>query len=113
MAMQFSLEFAYQNRRAMSHGVKKAFHSHLDFQIIDEINIRHNCATPYILADGPEVTRHRKKSATAASINTIGIIPGTQESSSFIVKGKGSPTYSSPAPTVQGGDAPAPWPKRN
>jgi len=87
-AMSFCLDFAYQNRLAMSNDVTLAFAEHLDFKISQEINIHHNYAEPYFLENGDEIILHRK-GATKATKDTIGIIPGSQGSSSFIVKGKG------------------------
>lgn len=89
-AMQFCLEFAYQNRKAMSADIQSVFQKHLDFKITQEINIHHNYAIPYVTQDGTEVILHRK-GATEATKDTLGIIPGTQGSSSFIVRGKGEP----------------------
>lgn len=88
--MEFCLDFAYQNRLAMSNDVKEAFGRYLDYQVLEEINIHHNYATPYLLENGEEVILHRK-GATKATRNTIGIIPGSQGSLSYIVKGKGEP----------------------
>ena len=89
-AMNFCLKFAYHNRLAMSNDVREAFSSQLDFQVLEEINIHHNYAVPYRLKNGEEVILHRK-GATEATSDTIGIIPGSQGSPSFIVKGLGEP----------------------
>ena len=87
-AMQFCLDFAFQNRKVMSNDVEAAFREHIDFRIVQEINIHHNYAMPFTVADGTEVILHRK-GATEATRDTIGIIPGSQGSPSFIVRGKG------------------------
>lgn len=87
-AMQFCLDFAYQNRKAMSDDVESFFKEHLDCRILQAINIHHNYAIPYLTQDGTEVILHRK-GATEATPDTIGIIPGSQGSPSFIVGGKG------------------------
>ena len=89
-AMNFCLDFAYHNRKAMSMDVQQAFAQHTDFEILEEINIHHNYAIPYTLENGAEVMLHRK-GATEARSDTIGIIPGSQGSPSFIVRGKGNP----------------------
>lgn len=87
-AMQFCLDFAYQNRKAMSDDVESVFKEYLDCKILQAINIHHNYAIPYVTQDGTEVILHRK-GATEATRDTIGIIPGSQGSPSFIVGGKG------------------------
>ncbi len=89
-AMNFCLGFALANRRVMSRDVRDAFALWLDFQVLDEINIHHNYAARYVLANGEEVILHRK-GATEATVDTVGIVPGSQGSSSFIVRGRGEP----------------------
>ena len=89
-AMNFCLEYAFQNRKCMSRQVKAAFSGCLDFEILDEINIHHNYAMPYPMQNSEAAILHRK-GATEATRDTIGIIPGSQGSSLFIVRGKGEP----------------------
>ncbi len=87
--MNLCLEFAYANRQAMLHHIKNAFlevEPQVEFQ--SEINIHHN----YVALENhynQNVWVHRK-GATLANTNTIGIIPGSQGTSSYIVQGKGS-----------------------
>lgn len=89
-AMNFCLAYAQQNRKAMSDDIEAAFRDFLDFNILQEINVHHNYAIPYSMADGTEVILHRK-GATEASKGAIGIIPGSQGTPSYIVQGMGEP----------------------
>ena len=83
--MQYCVDFALANRKHMMHTI-------CDIMNVDPtemINIAHNYAR---LENhfGVNVYTHRK-GATLASKNTIGIIPGSQGTKSYIVKGKGNP----------------------
>lgn len=85
--MYYCVEFALANRRVM---MNKMIESVIEtiglFSMGDIINIAHNYAAlehHY----GTNVLVHRK-GATKATIDTIGIIPGSQGSASYIVKGK-------------------------
>lgn len=86
--MKYALDFAYANRLHMLENVKKAFG---DAGVVctfeKEINIHHNYA---VLENhfGKNVWIHRK-GATSAREGELGIIPGSQGTSSYIVKGKG------------------------
>jgi tRNA-splicing ligase RtcB (3'-phosphate/5'-hydroxy nucleic acid ligase) len=96
--MNYCVEFALANRKLMMDRVKNIFR-----EVFNEpngkntptlfeggmINIAHNYAS---LENhmGKNLWIHRK-GATLASENTIGIIPGSQGTSSYIVKGKGNP----------------------
>jgi tRNA-splicing ligase RtcB len=97
--MQYCVDFAFANRKLMMERCKKAFLYHagkysdvqlktigIEFDPI--INIAHNYAT---LENhfGENVWVHRK-GATLAREGTIGIIPGSQGSKSYIVRGKGN-----------------------
>ena len=90
--MQYCLEFALANRKLMMKRILKIFGYEDDYiQYVLEtnmINIHHNYAS---LENhyGKNVWVHRK-GATSAREGEIGIIPGSQGTSSYIVKGKGN-----------------------
>jgi len=86
--MNYCLEFAYANRKQMLENIKKAFLAVVDCTFESEINIHHNYAT---LENhfGHNVVVHRK-GATSAKEGQLGIIPGSQGTASYIVKGKGN-----------------------
>jgi tRNA-splicing ligase RtcB len=94
--MNYCVDFALANRKLMMDRICKIFHQNNTIAIMDEqiqfepmINIAHNYAkleNHY----GENVMVHRK-GATLADKNTIGIIPGSQGTKSYIVKGKGNP----------------------
>jgi tRNA-splicing ligase RtcB len=87
--MNYALDFALYNRRKMANDVNDIFCQclgQIDFE--DEINIHHNYAAKENHF-GETVWVHRK-GATNASIGTIGIIPGSQGTNSYIVKGLGN-----------------------
>lgn len=89
--MNYCIEFALANRLLMMKRTIDIFNKELKWKIIDEskiININHN----YALLEnhfGKNIMVHRK-GATLARENTIGIIPGSQGTKSYIVKGKGN-----------------------
>lgn len=92
--MDFALRFAFLNRQAMMDYLKKdvralfaKFNRNVDFESV--INIHHNYAS---LENhfGRNYWVHRK-GATLASSDTIGIIPGSCGTKSFIVQGLGNP----------------------
>jgi len=89
--MSLCLEFSNANRDLMANFIKDIFNEIIGNVIFDEsINIQHNYATiehHY----GKNVWVHRK-GATLARENIIGIIPGSQGTSSYIVKGLGNET---------------------
>ena len=68
--------------------IKSIFSDVTSCNFLEEINIHHNYAS---LENhyGKNVYMHRK-GATLARENTIGIIPGSQGTSSYIVEGKGN-----------------------
>jgi tRNA-splicing ligase RtcB len=89
--MNYAVEFALANRKLMMDRIKDIFCDVIGEGIVfdDMINIAHNYAR---LENhfGKNVFVHRK-GATLATKNTIGIIPGSQGTKSYIVKGKGNP----------------------
>jgi len=87
--MNYCVEFALSNRKLMMERILNIFSLHTDIQYFDPIiNIAHNYAR---LENhmGQNVMVHRK-GATLADENTIGIVPGSQGTKSYIVKGKGN-----------------------
>lgn len=87
--MNICLAFSNANRELISKRIKEAFESVIkDIYFDDEINIQHNYAS-LEHHFGKNVWVHRK-GATLARENTIGIIPGSQGTSSYIVRGKGN-----------------------
>jgi len=88
--MNYCVEFALANRKLMMDRVIDIF-SKLPTAITFEpiINIAHNYATMENHF-GENVMVHRK-GATLASEKTIGIIPGSQGTKSYIVQGLGNP----------------------
>lgn len=95
--MQYAVDFALANRKLMMDRIKdilfNVFPDNSYFGLVgmpkDMINIAHNYAR---LENhfGQNVMVHRK-GATLASTDTIGIIPGSQGTKSYIVKGLGNP----------------------
>ncbi len=88
-AMNYCCDFARANRVLIMARVGEILAKSTGAVLHDEINIHHNYAaleTHY----GREVLVHRK-GATKASRDTVGIIPGSMGSSSYIVKGLGNP----------------------
>ena len=87
--MNLCLAFSYANRDLMAKRIKESFEEVVGYIVFDEhINIQHNYAA---LENhyGKNVWVHRK-GATLAREGTIGIIPGSQGTKSYIVKGKGN-----------------------
>lgn len=87
--MNYCVEFALANRKHMMSRIKRIFHNYLDVDFDEIINIAHNYARMENHFN-ENVMIHRK-GATLASVDTIGIIPGSQGTKSYIVKGKGNP----------------------
>ncbi len=90
--MQFCVDFALANRRLMMERVQDVFVEVLgeiagEIQFAEMINIAHNYAAMehHFKKD---VMIHRK-GATKAAVDQLGIIPGSQGTASYIVKGKG------------------------
>lgn len=87
--MQYCVDFALANRKLMIERIKDAFYSTCyGVEFDDIINIAHNYARMEHHF-GHNVWVHRK-GATSAKLGEIGIIPGSQGTSSYIVKGKGN-----------------------
>lgn len=88
--MQYCVDFAYANRKLMMNRVSEVFADEYkgDFHVFPMINIAHNYAAREF-HQGVEVMVHRK-GATLAEKDTIGIIPGSQGTHSYIVQGKGN-----------------------
>lgn len=88
--MKYCIDFALSNRQLMMDRILNIFNSIYKNMTIDPIiNIAHNYAR-YENHFGKNVIVHRK-GATLATDKTIGIIPGSQGTFSYIVKGKGNP----------------------
>jgi tRNA-splicing ligase RtcB len=87
--MNYCVGFALTNRSLMMENIKAIFDRACSYPEYDEmINIAHNYARMENHF-GENVMVHRK-GATLASEKTIGIIPGSQGTKSYIVKGKGN-----------------------
>lgn len=88
--MNYCIAFALQNRKLMMERVKDAFLSILpDTTFSHFINKPHNFAS-WEHHFGEDVIVHRK-GATRAEKDEWGMIPGSQGSYSYLVKGKGNP----------------------
>jgi tRNA-splicing ligase RtcB len=88
--MQFCVEFALANRKLMMMRVQQAMEDVVgDVNFAAPINIAHNYAA-FENHFGENVIVHRK-GATRAADGEMGIIPGSQGSCSYIVRGKGNP----------------------
>lgn len=88
LEMEYCVEFALANRRLMMERIKEAFVSVLPVAFSDFVNIPHN----YAVMEhhyGTSVLVHRK-GATKATDGLLGIIPGSQGTHSYIVRGKGN-----------------------
>lgn len=90
--MNYCVNFALANRQLMMDRIVQVFFEAINVRVPslynDPINIAHNYA---VMENhfGKNVMIHRK-GATLAREDTIGIIPGSQGTSSYIVKGKGN-----------------------
>ncbi len=88
--MNFCIEFAYANRLLMMARIQEALRMIVPtVNFAEAINIAHNYAARE-KHFGKEVIVHRK-GATRAQNGEIGIVPGSQGTPSYIVKGKGNP----------------------
>jgi tRNA-splicing ligase RtcB (3'-phosphate/5'-hydroxy nucleic acid ligase) len=87
--MQYCVDFAFASRKLMMSNIELAFTEQLgaNYSCIEFINIAHNYAR-YENHFGSNVIVHRK-GATSAREGEIGIIPGSQGTKSYIVRGKG------------------------
>jgi tRNA-splicing ligase RtcB len=87
--MNYCVEFALANRKLMMENIKKCIVEVIpDVTFEPMINIAHNYATMENHF-GKNVMVHRK-GATLARQDTIGIIPGSQGTKSYIVRGLGN-----------------------
>jgi len=87
-AMRYCVEYAAMNRRFIMVGVKKAMSSIFDkVEFDDPIDVAHNYAAMENHF-GQNVMIHRK-GAIRARGGELGLIPGSQGTSSYIVEGKG------------------------
>lgn len=88
--MRFCLAFALANRQLMARRIRDAFASVIpETTFAEAINIHHNYAA-FESHFGKNVLIHRK-GATSARDGELGIIPGSQGTTSYIVRGKGNP----------------------
>ncbi len=87
--MQYCVDFAYANRKLMMDNVTNIFCKYFqNVEFDDMINIAHNYAA-WENHFNKNVIVHRK-GATLARKGTIGIIPGSQGTKSYIVEGLGN-----------------------
>jgi|SRR5690625_208741 len=88
--MNYCIEFALQNRKLMMERVKNAFQKVLpDVEFSNFINKPHNFAAVEEHF-GEKLIVHRK-GATRAEKGEWGMIPGSQGTKSYLVRGKGNP----------------------
>lgn len=90
--MNYCIDFAFANRKAMMTQINEAFREVLGNDTLafgEMINIAHNYARVE-QHFGENVIVHRK-GATSARKGEIGIIPGSQGTHSYIVEGLGNP----------------------
>lgn len=89
--MQYCVDFALANRMLMMERIKSVFEAVVGegFAEVEFINIAHNYAR-WESHFNTNVIVHRK-GATSARDGEIGIIPGSQGTKSYIVRGKGNP----------------------
>ena len=88
--MELCLLFAQKNRSLMAERTKEAILEVIpSVSFEEEINIHHNYATMESHF-GEEVVVHRK-GATSAWQGQLGLIPGSQGTPSYVVRGKGNP----------------------
>jgi len=86
--MQYCVDFAYMNRKLMLSTIEGIIHEETGAMFYSEINIAHNYAQ--LEEHNQRNVYVHRKGAISAKQDEIGIIPGSQGSSSFIVKGKGN-----------------------
>jgi tRNA-splicing ligase RtcB (3'-phosphate/5'-hydroxy nucleic acid ligase) len=88
-AMNFALDFAKENRLRMMEAVKRSFLENIpESRFEDVISIHHNYAA-WERHFGENVLVHRK-GATRAFEGQIGLIPGSQGTKSYVVRGIGN-----------------------
>lgn len=87
--MKYCVDFALANRHLIMERIKQCFTIQIPTVEFDEtINIAHNYAR-FEHHFGENVIVHRK-GATSAGLDEIGIIPGSQGTKSYIVRGLGN-----------------------
>jgi tRNA-splicing ligase RtcB (3'-phosphate/5'-hydroxy nucleic acid ligase) len=88
--MQYCVDFAFANRRLIMNNIISVFTDcfHGNFSELEFVNIAHNYAR-WEHHFNTNVIVHRK-GATSAKEGETGIIPGSQGTKSYIVKGKGN-----------------------
>jgi len=89
LEMNTCVNFALENRKRMLSEIMAIFCKHTSAVFGELINIAHNYAT--LENHYRENVIVHRKGATLASKGTIGIIPGSQGSKSYIVEGLGNP----------------------
>lgn len=87
--MNYCVDFALANRKLMMDRIKEIFFNETQCVFGEMINIAHNYARMENHF-GQNVMIHRK-GATLATKKTTGIIPGSQGTKSYIVRGLGNP----------------------
>jgi len=89
--MQYCVDFAYANRQMMMSRIMDVVNGmyHGDVSFEPAVNIAHNFASEEV-HHGQRVWVHRK-GATQARKGQTGIIPGSQGTQSYIVRGLGNP----------------------
>lgn len=87
--MNWCLDFARANRALMMSRIQRIVTEHTGAQFDPAFDIHHNYAAAEVHF-GTEVIVHRK-GATSAREGQLGIIPGSQGTKSYIVRGKGNP----------------------
>ena len=87
--MNYCVDFALANRKLIMDNIKNIIFEMTTCKFDEMINIAHNYARMENHF-GENVMVHRK-GATLATKDTIGIIPGSQGTKSYIVRGKGNP----------------------
>lgn len=88
-AMTFAVDFALANRQRMLQRIGEILFRTAKIEMEAPLNIAHN----YAVAEkhfGHEVMVHRK-GATRARKGELGIVPGSQGTASYIVRGRGNP----------------------
>lgn len=89
-AMRWAMSYAEENRRVIMQDVKRSLRDGFDqcIEFDTDIDINHNYASSDLVF-GDYLMVHRK-GATAAYNGQLGIIPGSQGTSSYIVTGLGN-----------------------
>ncbi len=87
--MDYCLRFARASRNGMMQRVHDAIEKYLTFDVIETVDVHHNYASLERF-DGKDVWVHRK-GATSAQAGEIGIIPGSQGTPTYVVRGLGNP----------------------